>query len=84
IKLEDLSKLVQNVPTDFIDLESQRMIVSLWLMKVKKRKTDKGIHVESKFETKYTSVPRPLSPRSIQLKEQSSSYPLVTKEKIGA
>nr|GEW52737.1 uncharacterized mitochondrial protein AtMg00810-like [Tanacetum cinerariifolium] len=86
IKLEYLSKLVQNVPTDFIDLESPEddPIVVLDNSKEEEDK-DEGIHVDSNVETKETLVPKPPSPSSLptELKELSSKFKELTEEVKG-
>nr|GFA41830.1 hypothetical protein [Tanacetum cinerariifolium] len=65
----DLSKLVENIPTDFMNLESLEddSIIVVDESKYEEDK-DEGIHVDSDVETEDTLVPKPPS-RSIQLKE---------------
>ncbi|GJR02686.1 hypothetical protein Tco_0525670 [Tanacetum coccineum] len=65
IKLEDLSKLMQNVDVDFMDLDSpeddQPIIV----------------HAEEPKETEDTSASHPLSPKTIQIQELSKQLPIL-------
>nr|GFB26627.1 hypothetical protein [Tanacetum cinerariifolium] len=71
IKLKDLSKFLKNVPTDFIDLDSLKddHIIIVDESKEDEEDKDEGIHAEYNVKTKDTSVPKPPSPRSIQLEE---------------
>ncbi|GJY58534.1 hypothetical protein Tco_0458426 [Tanacetum coccineum] len=64
------------------DLESQKddRIIVVNESEEKEDK-DKGIHADSKFETKDTSVPKPLYPRSIQLKELTNQVLILQSQK---
>ncbi|GKE13606.1 hypothetical protein Tco_1417157 [Tanacetum coccineum] len=79
IKLEDLSKLVQKVKDDFIDLNSPEddPIIVVDESKDDEEDKDEGIHANSNVETEDTLVPKPPSPRSIQLQELTNQVLLL-------
>nr|GEY42711.1 hypothetical protein [Tanacetum cinerariifolium] len=86
IKLEDLLKLVQNVPTDFMDPESPKDDpINVVDESKKEEDKDEGIHADSNVETKHTLVPKPPSPSSlpIELKELPSKFNELTKKVKG-
>nr|GEX66717.1 hypothetical protein [Tanacetum cinerariifolium] len=64
IKLEDLSKIVQNVKADFMDLDSLEddPIIVVDESEDDEEDKDEGIHVDSNDETKDTLVSKPPSP----------------------
>ncbi|GKA71368.1 hypothetical protein Tco_0777507 [Tanacetum coccineum] len=75
IKLEDLSKLVQNAQADFMDLDSIEddpiIVVD------ESEEDDEEVHATSNVETEDTSAPKPLSPRFIFL-TSSCEYGIVS------
>ncbi|GJZ52925.1 retrovirus-related pol polyprotein from transposon TNT 1-94, partial [Tanacetum coccineum] len=79
IKLEDLSKLVQNVKADFMDLDSPEddPIIVVDESEDDEEDKDEGIHANLNVETKDTLVPKPPSPRSIQLQERTNQVLLL-------
>ncbi|GKG18010.1 hypothetical protein Tco_0372308, partial [Tanacetum coccineum] len=72
IKLEELSKLVQNMEADFMDLNSPEdepiIVVDESEEEEEVYKTE-DVHATSQIEIKDTPVLTPPSPRSIQLQE---------------
>ncbi|GJR16538.1 retrovirus-related pol polyprotein from transposon TNT 1-94 [Tanacetum coccineum] len=75
IKLEDLSKLVQNARADFMDLDSTEddpIIVVDESEEDDEEDKDKEVHATSNVETEDTSAPKPPSPMSIQLQEPTN------------
>ncbi|GJS85520.1 hypothetical protein Tco_0752061 [Tanacetum coccineum] len=71
IKLEDLSKLVQNVKADFMDLDSpeDEPIIMVDESEDDEEDKDEEVHATSNLKTKGTSAHKPPSLRSIQVQE---------------
>nr|GEZ82379.1 hypothetical protein [Tanacetum cinerariifolium] len=83
IKLEDLSKLVQNMEANFMDIDSpdDEPIIVVNESKEEADKT-KDIHATSYLQNKDTSVPKPSSLSSLQteLKELPTKFSELTRE----
>ncbi|GJT16988.1 hypothetical protein Tco_0875694 [Tanacetum coccineum] len=84
IKLEDLSKLVQNVKDDFIDLDSPNddPIIMVDESEEDEKDKDDEIHTTSNVESKDTLAPKHPSPSSLptELKDLPSKFNDLTEE----
>ncbi|GKB90960.1 hypothetical protein Tco_0963232 [Tanacetum coccineum] len=87
IKLEDLSKLVQNVKADFMDLDfpEDDPIIMVDESEEDEEEKDEEVHATSNVETKDTSAPKPPPPSSLptELKDLPSKFNDLTKEVKG-
>ncbi|GJR44453.1 hypothetical protein Tco_1312556 [Tanacetum coccineum] len=83
IKLEDLSKLVQNVKADFMDLDfpEDDPIIMVDESEEDEEEKDEEVHATSNVETKDTSAPKPPSPRSIQVQELTNQVLILQSQK---
>ncbi|GJT92070.1 putative reverse transcriptase domain-containing protein [Tanacetum coccineum] len=92
IKLEDLSKLVQNAQADFMDLDSTEDDPIIMVDESEgddEEDKDEEVHATSNVQTEDTSSPKPPSPRlklsslPTKLKELPSKFNELTKEVRG-
>nr|GEU66361.1 hypothetical protein [Tanacetum cinerariifolium] len=85
IKLEDLSKLVQNMKVDFMNLDSSNDDPIIIIDESEEEEEAKEIHATKNTETEDTLVPQPPSSSSLptELKDLSSKFNDLTKEVKG-
>ncbi|GJY53606.1 hypothetical protein Tco_0445270 [Tanacetum coccineum] len=85
IKLEDLSKLVQDVKTVFIDLDSledEPIIVTNESEEEEETEKYEDTHATSHDETKDSSAPHPPSPKLVQLQELKDQVLLLQSQNL--
>ncbi|GKB41208.1 hypothetical protein Tco_0886150 [Tanacetum coccineum] len=85
IKLEDLTKLMQDVKTDFMDLDSledEPIFVQDENKEEEEADKYKDTHATSHEETKDSSVPHLPSPRTVQLKELTNQVLLLQSQNM--